>query len=213
MTAPFIHSGFPLILASASPRRRRLLEQAGLPFHATPAGIPEEPCGRDPDRSACVISGQKAEAVFPGFRGQWILGADTIVWTAGTALGKPENEDDAHSMLQRLSGREHRVVTGFTVMNPCGGLAHQEAVSTAVRFRSLERSEIEGYIATGEPFGKAGAYAIQGMGAFMVESISGSYTNVVGLPLCAVIQALLRAGALARFPLPARGTRLQGGAS
>lgn len=213
MTPPCIQAGFPLILASASPRRRNLLEQAGLPFHTAPADISEETCGRDPHRSACVLSRQKAEAVLHGHRGRWILGADTIVWLAGAALGKPENEDHARSMLERLSGREHRVITGFTVLGPSGGVAHQQAVTTEVRFRSLDPGEIEGYIATGETFGKAGAYAIQGVGAFMVASISGSYTNVVGLPLCALIQALLGVRALARFPLPARDARLQAGAS
>jgi len=101
-----------------------------------------------------------------------------------------------------LSGREHRVITGFCVLDPLGRIARTEAVETLVRFRSLSRQEVEAYLATGEPFGKAGGYAIQGIGAFMVEGITGSYTNVVGLPLSALIKALLAEGALRAFPLP-----------
>ncbi len=105
-------------------------------------------------------------------------------------------------MLRLLRGVEHSVVTGFCILDPSGKIAHSEAVSTLVRFKRLRQEEIDAYISTGEPFGKAGSYAIQGVGAFMVESISGSYTNVVGLPVCAVIKALISTGALKAFPLP-----------
>ena len=104
-------------------------------------------------------------------------------------------------MLLLLNGKEHRVITGFCVLDPSATVAHSEAVTTLVRFKPLSEQEIEGYIRTGEPFGKAGSYAIQGVGSFMVEAINGSYTNVVGLPLCAVIKALVSAGGLECFPL------------
>ncbi|MCF8061286.1 MAG: Maf family protein, partial [Deltaproteobacteria bacterium] len=168
-----------------------------------PADIPEEHGGNDPATTACTLAGEKARAIRSRFSGQWILGADTVVVLEGAVLGKPRNRDDARAMLERLGGRDHRVVTGFSILSPSGEEVHGESVATIVRFRPLDRLEIEGYLATGEPFGKAGSYAIQGIGAFMVASISGSYTNVVGLPLCAVIRALLDAGALERFPLPA----------
>jgi septum formation protein len=202
MSLPCVHRGFPLVLASASPRRRRLLEQARIPFLAEPAGIPEEHEGVDPAAVARRLSGEKAREVRSRYPGPWILGADTVVVLEDAVLGKPRDRGDALAMLERLGGRDHRVVTGFSILSPSGEEVHCESVSTTVRFRPLLEQEIEGYIATGEPFGKAGSYAIQGIGAFMVASISGSYTNVVGLPLCAVIRALLQAGALERFPLP-----------
>ena len=130
----------------------------------------------------------------------WILGADTIVVIGERVLGKPENHGDAREMLSLLSGREHRVITGFGVLDPSGKPVHAESVSTQVRFKPLSEEEVSGYIKTGEPFGKAGAYAIQGVGSFMVESICGSYTNVVGLPVCELIKALLKYGALRCFP-------------
>ena len=104
-------------------------------------------------------------------------------------------------MLRRLSGREHEVITGLALLAPDGRTAHNESVSTLVKFKTLREAEIEAYLATGEPFGKAGSYAIQGIGVFLVESIQGSYTNVVGLPLCALTRALVNCGALTIFPL------------
>ncbi len=202
MTPPFIHRASPLVLASASPRRKRLLEQARIPFLAEPADIPEEHEGARPAATARRLAGEKAREVCKRLSGRWILGADTVVVLEDAVLGKPRDRADAIAMLERLGGRDHRVVTGFSILSPSGGEVHCESVSTVVRFRPLQEREIEGYVATGEPFGKAGSYAIQGIGAFMVATISGSYTNVVGLPLCAVILALLETGALERFPLP-----------
>jgi septum formation protein len=106
-------------------------------------------------------------------------------------------------MLLRLSGREHRVLTGFCLVDPSGQTAHSEAVVTRVKMKKLTEEEVRRYVASGEPYGKAGSYAIQGLGAFMVKSISGSYTNVVGLPVCALVKALLVTGALKVFPLNA----------
>jgi septum formation protein len=111
-------------------------------------------------------------------------------------LGKPKNQEEAVEMLLRLSGQEHWVLTGFSVCHLGKKIGDKEAVQTAVRVKSLTRSEMEWYVKTGEPFDKAGGYAIQGIGSFMIESIRGSYTNVVGLPLCELIQMLTRLGAI-----------------
>ena len=119
-------------------------------------------------------------------------------------FGKPQDSENARRMLFLLSGREHRVITGFCLLNPSGSVAHFEAVTTLVRIKELTGQEIKAYVSTGEPNGKAGSYAIQGIGSFMVEAISGSYTNVVGLPLCAVIRSLISVGALKRFPSKVR---------
>lgn len=144
---------------------------------------------------------KKAEEVYSRHNGEWILGADTIVSLGQTVLGKPTDTNDARSMLERLSGKEHRVITGFAILDPTGSLAHSEEITTIVSFKKLSDQEIKDYIETKEPFGKARSYAIQGIGVFMVESISGSYTNVVGLPLCAVIKALVDIRALEQFPI------------
>ncbi|MBW2347314.1 MAG: septum formation protein Maf [Deltaproteobacteria bacterium] len=202
MIHPEIHENRPLILASASPRRKALLRQIGLPFRALPSGVDEQGSSGDPDDLAVRLSLRKAREVCLKAPGSWILGADTLVVVGRRVLGKPLDAEEARAMLRLLSGTEHRVVTGFCILDPEGNQAACRAVSTRVRFRVLETAEIKGYVASGEPFGKAGAYAIQGIGAFMVESISGSYTNVVGLPVCAVVSSLLAAGALQTFPLP-----------
>ena len=198
---PVISKQHPLILASASPRRKRLLMQMGLPFRVAPSDLDEKEMGGEPLRISRVLAEKKAVRVYSLAGSSWILGADTIVVIKNRILGKPQDDAEAREMLRLLSGVEHSVVTGFCILNPLGEITHSEAVSTAVRFKRLEKEEIEDYISTGEPFGKAGAYAIQGVGSFMVESISGSYTNVVGLPICAVIKALIRVGALKAFPL------------
>lgn len=202
MPFPIISNQHPLILASASPRRKRLLMQMGLPFRVAPSDLDEKEMGGEPLQISRVLAEKKATRVYPLAGSSWILGADTIVVIKNRILGKPQDDAEAREMLRLLSGVEHSVVTGFCILNPLGEITHSEAVITAVRFKGLKKEEIEAYISTGEPFGKAGAYAIQGVGSFMVESISGSYTNVVGLPICAVIKALISTGALKTFPLP-----------
>lgn len=201
MALPCITSRHPLILASASPRRRRLLRQLAVPFVVKPSHIPETVDGRPPQALCRRLAKAKAGEVWTRSGPGWVLGADTLVVADGRILGKPADEKEACAMLSRLSGREHRVMTGFALIHPEGGCCHTEAVTTRVRFRELGTDEIEAYVRTGEPFGKAGGYAIQGIGAFLVEGICGSYTNVVGLPLCAVVKALCAAGALETFPL------------
>jgi len=195
-----VNAQSPLILASASPRRRHLLSQIGLPFRVIKSNVSETNTGADPERLCRVLAEKKALRVYPETEASWILGADTVVAIEDSILGKPEDDGDAMRMLDFLSGKEHRVITGFCVLNPTGAIAHTEAVTTFVRVKKLARKEIKAYVATGEPHGKAGSYAIQGIGAFMVEAIAGSYTNVVGLPLCALIKCLFSTGALETFP-------------
>ncbi|MBW1669030.1 MAG: septum formation protein Maf [Deltaproteobacteria bacterium] len=194
-----ISNSSPLMLASSSPRRKRLLKQIGLPFRSVPSNIPEEV--NDAVLETVALARKKALAVHPSAPNSWILGADTVVVLGGSVLGKPKDPSHARSMLHNLSGKEHKVITGFCLLYPGGSVAHSEAVTTHVRVKNLVENEINAYVKTGEPFGKAGGYAIQGIGAFLVESISGSYTNVVGLPVCAVVKALLKTGALKSFPL------------
>lgn len=215
MSYPFIEKKNPLILASASPRRKSLLTQVGLPFRSETSHVNEEgPC-RDPAQAACRLAKKKAREVYFRIGESWVLGADTIVVidrtrsqvpethieSPNTILGKPTDKKDACHMLRLLSGREHNVITGFCILDPSGETAHSEAVSTRVHIKALSDPEIDAYVNTKEPFGKAGSYAIQGIGSFMVKSISGSYANVVGLPLFALIKALVAVGAIESFPL------------
>jgi septum formation protein len=128
----------------------------------------------------------------------WVLAADTVVEFAGEVLGKPANASDATRMLTRLAGREHRVFTGFTLRGPGGAPPSEGVVVTRVRFRAIPPASIAAYVASGEPEGKAGGYAIQGLGAGLIAAIEGSFTNVIGLPLVEVGRALEEAGLLAR---------------
>jgi len=190
----------PLVLASASPRRTRLLARMGIPHRVVVSRVDENGRVESPEAFCRNLARLKAKDVGSREDVSWILGADTIVVIGSKVLGKPVNHEDAQRMLSLLSGKDHQVITGFCVLNPAGVIAHSESVTTTVRFKPLREEEIAGYIRTREPFGKAGAYAIQGVGAFMMESISGSYTNVVGLPMCALIKALVQCGALRSFP-------------
>ncbi len=201
MGFPIISKDDPLYLASASARRRRLLEQLRLPFRSRRSDIEEDMSDDEPSFGTLRLAEEKAESILPLPQPGWVVAADTVVVLDGAILGKPKGYNEALSTLSLLSGREHRVITGFCVLDPLGKTGHVEAVETLVRFRNLSRQQVEAYIATGEPFGKAGSYAIQGIGAFLVEGITGSYTNVVGLPLCALIKALVAEGALRGFPL------------
>lgn len=184
-----------LILASASPRRRELLEMVGLDFEVVPGDVLEDFVeGESPRDHVLRLSREKALAVSEKYPGVWVLGADTIVLVDSEILGKPCTSDEAKDMLRKLSGRQHRVVTGFTLLNK-GRVAVSDAVETAVFFKRLSPEEIEWYSGTKEPYDKAGGYAAQGMGAFLIREIRGSYTNVVGLPLSEVVDALRQVGA------------------
>jgi nucleoside triphosphate pyrophosphatase len=202
MTVQTIDTDNPLILASASPRRKRLLEQIRLPIRCVAGHVDEHEPIASPSALCQRLALKKAAKVRAENGPAWVLGADTVVVVGNRVLGKPGDEREAAAMLRQLSGREHRVITGIAILYPSGPPAHTESVTTLVHVRVLSEMEIQSYVSTREPFGKAGGYAIQGIGAFMVETLSGSYTNVVGLPLCALVKALLQIGALRSFPLP-----------
>lgn len=187
-----------LILASKSPRRYELLKQIGLPFDVVQSSVDEESwVGTESPREHVIrLSEEKADEVGVRYPDAWVLGADTIVYIDGIILGKPKTREEAMGMLRRLSGREHTVLTGFSIIHIGQGRREKGVVETAVKVKSLTSAEIEWYLQTGEPFDKAGAYAMQGTGAFMIESIRGSYTNVIGLPVCEVIDVLVQLGAI-----------------
>jgi septum formation protein len=189
--------GKGLILASASPRRYELLKQVGLDFDVIPSRIEEDYIkGESPREHVLRLAGVKAVDVGNQHPDRWVIAADTIVYIDHSILGKPKGREEAKKMLRLLSGKEHQVLTGFSVKHVKQGKGDWEAVQTVVKVKRLTQSEIDWYIQTGEPFDKAGGYAIQGIGSFMIESIKGSYTNVVGLPICELIQMLSRLGAL-----------------
>lgn len=182
-----------LILASASPRRRELLTQAGFTYRIHPAHIPEDPRpGEDPIAYVCRLAREKAEAVYnqlsPAEPSVLVLGADTTVTIDKDILGKPESPEDAARILRLLSGRTHRVITGVSLVS--AERTETAAEVTAVQFLSLSEAEIQAYIATGEPMDKAGAYAIQGHAARWIPRIDGCYFNVVGLPISLVATML-----------------------
>jgi septum formation protein len=186
-----------LILASRSPRRFELLKQVGLDFDIIPSGIEEDYIRGEPPRKHVLrLAEAKALDVGNRYPDRWVIAADTIVYVDHSILGKPRSREEAKKMLRRLSGKEHQVLTGFSVRHLEKGKGDREAVRTVVKVKKLTQAEMEWYIRTGEPFDKAGGYAIQGMGSFMIESIRGSYTNVVGLPICELIQTLSRLGAM-----------------
>jgi len=185
-----------LVLASASPRRRELLTQAGFSFQVHPANIPEDPFpNEDPIAYVIRLAREKAEAVFSEITKATasekrasappqVLGADTTVTLDNQILGKPIDPDDAARMLRLLSGRTHRVITGVAVVT--AARTEVAAEVTGVRFLTLSEQEIADYIATGEPMDKAGAYAIQGRAARWIPRVVGDYFNVVGLPISLV---------------------------
>ena len=184
-----------IILASNSPRRRELLGQMGIErFHIISPDVDETvAAGLSPTQIVEELSLRKAGAAAKGAGPEdLIIAADTVVALDGAVLGKPRGGDEAFAMLSALSGREHHVYTGVTVLR--GGRAVTEHEETAVTFRPLEPGEIRGYIATGEPMDKAGAYGIQGLGALLVSGIRGDYCNVVGLPVFRLGRILARCG-------------------
>lgn len=182
-----------IILASKSPRRRCLLEQAGLTFSVVPSHFDESSIPvAEPSEFVVKLAEAKAFEVALKYPKKWIIGADTIVSIDKAILGKPESGDDARDMLRQLSGRTHQVYTGYCVHCRSQNRQFSDVVKTDVQFKNLTTDEINWYIHTREPFDKAGAYAIQGLGTFLVKCISGSYTNVVGLPVCEVIELLIR---------------------
>ena len=184
-----------IILASSSPRRRELLEQIGIHNYRilTPDVDEHVDAPMDPAALVELLSQRKARAVRArAGDGPLIIAADTVVALDGAVLGKPEDEADAARMLSRLSGKQHHVYTGFTVLQ--GGRELTEHEATAVTFRALTGEDIRRYVATGEPMDKAGAYGIQGVGALFIDRIEGDYFNVMGLPVFRLGRALSQFG-------------------
>ncbi len=199
-----------IILASQSPRRRYLLERAGLNFSVVPSTIDETALSADdPALLARGLAEAKASDVAERFPESWVIAADTIVVVEGRILGKPGSEGEARDMLVHLSGRSHQVLTGYCLCCRRRERLICEVVSTDVLCKVLTPVEIDWYIRTGEPFDKAGAYAIQGIGTFLVKRINGSYTNVVGLPVCEVIEHLIREGVVGWDPAAANALQVQ----
>jgi len=193
--------GSGLILASKSPRRRRLLEKTGLSFRIVPSTVDESAIPLlSPDIYVKSLAEAKAEDVSGKYPADWVIGADTIVLIDGTILGKPDTRERARSMLKSLSGKSHQVLTGYAICCQSKSRRYSETVTTEVRFKTLTDEEIDWYIQTEEPYDKAGAYAIQGIGAFLVKRIDGSYTNVVGLPVCEVLECLFKEGIIELIP-------------
>ncbi|HEY2476890.1 MAG TPA: Maf family protein [Candidatus Cybelea sp.] len=192
-----------IILGSESPRRLELLQSLGLVVEVVRSGYEEPPLGHlAPADLAANHARAKLDSVLNRLAGRFdapVLTADTVVDLDGVALGKPRDAAEAAQMLTALSGREHAVHTAFALALPERGAAVQERVTTRVRFYPLEPGEIAEYVATGEPFDKAGAYGIQGRAAFLVEAIDGDFYTVMGLPLARVVRSLRRLG----FRLPA----------
>ncbi|MCK4487844.1 MAG: septum formation inhibitor Maf [Desulfobacterales bacterium] len=188
-----------LILASRSPRRRYLLEQAGLTFSVIPSTLDESSVPvSPPENHVRMLAKAKAVEVAELYPESWVIGADTIVLTGDAVLGKPDTAVQARQMLEALSGKTHRVLTGYCICCKAAGRSFSETVETKVLFKTLSESEIDWYINTSEPYDKAGGYAVQGLGTFLVKRIEGSYTNVVGLPVCEVMEYLLREGIVKR---------------
>lgn len=189
-----------LVLASASPRRLDLLRQIGLvPDAVDPADIDESPLPRElPPQHAARVALAKAVAVAARHPGAYVLAADTVVACGRRILPKAETESQARACLALLSGRRHRVLGGVVLLAPDSDRCVERLVRTDVTFKPLSHEETESYIASGEWHGKAGGYAIQGRAAAFVRWIGGSYSNVVGLPLCEVAGMLRGVG----YPLP-----------
>ncbi len=184
-----------IILASSSPRRKELLEKIGLKFEVEPSNQAEDiSSGLDPHELARVLSRNKALAVASNHKNAIIIAADTFIVFQGSIMGKPSTETEAREMLTRLSGRSHAVITGFTILDTDDNKTVSKSVETKVHMKKLSSKEIDDYINSKEPLDKAGGYAIQGLGAILIEKIEGDYFNVIGLPLCSLTESLKEFG-------------------
>ncbi len=183
------------ILASSSPRRRELLASIGFDFDVVPSDVPEQ---RDveetPEEYVARLSREKAQAVAQRHPFRWIIAADTTVVLGDEVLEKPADANDARRMLAAIAGDTHVVYTGVTLKRLDPHYSDTHVATSEVRMLPLTAAEIDWYVGTGEPLGKAGSYAAQGVGGMFIESIHGSYTNVVGLPLALLFQMLRKAG-------------------
>lgn len=186
------HTDKKLILASASPRRQHYLQELGIEFEVRTADIDEcRVAGENPEDFVQRMAVEKARAMSQGAADAWVLAADTIVVLGDRVFGKPQNDADAIDILMELSGKSHTVYTAFCLCPPQGAGALVNMAATQVTFSAFSRAVAAAYVATGEPRDKAGAYGIQGKGVFLVQSLSGSYSNVVGLPLNEVVEVLV----------------------
>ncbi len=183
------------ILASSSPRRRELLASIGVDFDVVPSNVPEErQSGEAPEEYVARLSREKAAVVAGQHPTRWIIAADTTVLLGDQVLEKPVDAADAERMLSLIAGRTHVVYTGVTLQN-IGRAYHDTRVAeTEVRMLPLAQQDVRWYVGTKEPMDKAGAYAVQGIGAMFIDSVHGSYTNVVGLPLAMLFEMLRKAG-------------------
>ena len=187
-----------LVLASLSPRRAELLRRLGVPFEVIPSEIEEAWPPGTPREGVTALALAKARSVALHVGTAVVLGADTGVVLDGRVLGKPDSPEGARRMLRELRGRQHEVITGVAVVEAPTGRETATAVVTRVLMREYREAEIEAYVATGEPFDKAGAYAIQGAGGALVAKVEGCYTNVVGLPLTTTRRLLEECGVISR---------------
>lgn len=195
-TGPFQTVG-SLILASNSPRRREFLHNLGLTFEVIPAVIEEQSSlTESPWEYVMRLSREKSSHIAAQRPEAWVLGADTIVVMDGVIRGKPADAREAEDIIKRLSGKRHAVITGYCICRESSATVVQDAVETEVDFADISDEVCSAYVMTGEPFDKAGGYAIQGIGGFLVEKIRGSHSNVVGLPLSEVVRDLLHLGAM-----------------
>ncbi len=190
---PLLHTLEPVILASGSPRRRKLMAGLGLTFKVMPAVIDETPGNRErPEDFAGRMAVAKAAAVAGIQPSSWVVGADTIVVTpGGNILGKPRNREHALMMLRQLRGNTHQVMTGLCLCCVNKGIKARLVETTSVTFTEAGDEVLQAYIRTGEPLDKAGAYGIQGIGSFLVREIHGSCSNVIGLPLHRLLSLLI----------------------
>jgi septum formation protein len=192
-----INLSHKFILASASPRRQEMLHSVGLKFKTIPAHVNEDyKEGESPREHVRRLSLDKAFAIAKKYPDAWVLGADTIVVIDNLILGKPKNKAQARGMLERLSARVHKVFTGFTLAHVASKVTKTKVIQSAVQFKTISLEEMEWYVSCDEPYDKAGGYAVQGKGAYFIKSIRGSYTNVIGLPLCEVLEELKSLGAI-----------------
>ncbi|MBI5664301.1 MAG: septum formation inhibitor Maf [Nitrospirae bacterium] len=184
-----------IVLASASPRRKEILGITGLKFTVCVSDYEEDlDLPLKPRELARLLSSKKAEAVAHKYKNAIIIAADTFIAYKDRLLGKPHTGKEAESMLRLLNGKAHAVITGFTILDTGSGKKLSRSVETKVYFKRLSLEEIRAYVRSKEPLDKAGAYAIQGLGAVFVEKIEGDFFNVVGLPLCALAEGLKRFG-------------------
>ena len=183
------------VLASSSPRRRELLASIGVAFDVVASHIPEEHRpGEAPEEYVARLSREKANAIAAKHQDRWIIAADTTVLLGDQLLEKPVDDRDAVRMLSLIAGRTHTVYSGVTLQNAARGHHETRVAESEVRMLPLTPEDIEWYVATAEPLDKAGAYAVQGIGSMFIDSIHGSYTNVVGLPLAMLFQMMRKAG-------------------